>query len=140
MKIVVDTNIIFSGLMREDNHFANTIIKNEANHTFYVVYFTIVELFKHKERIVKFSKLSENEILEALYELLKHITIINDDIISVPSWKQSMQLVHDVDIKDVPNVALTIELEGKLWTGDIELKLGLRAKGFDNFFELSNKI
>ena len=67
--------------------------------------------------------------------LLKRIHIINDDIISNTSWKHAMQLVYDVDVKDVPNVALTIELEGKLWTNDVELKDGLRAKGFDDFFE-----
>ena len=135
MKIVVDTNIIFSALLKEDNKYVNSIIKNEDNHDFYLVYFTIVELFKHKERIKKYSKLSENDVLEVLYELLKHINIINDDIISVSSWKQAMNLVHDVDIKDLPNVALTIELEGKLWTNDNELKDGLRAKGFNDFID-----
>ena len=47
-----------------------------------------------------------------------------------------MHLVHDIDVKDVPNVALTIELDGKIWTGDIELIEGLKAKGFDDFFEI----
>jgi predicted nucleic acid-binding protein len=47
-----------------------------------------------------------------------------------------MQLTHDVDIKDVPNIALTIELEALLWTNDNELKKGLRAKGFDAFIDL----
>jgi predicted nucleic acid-binding protein len=136
MKIVVDTNIIFSALLKEDNRYARALIKNEDAHDFYVVYFTIVELFKHKERIKQFSKLSEEDILEALYELLKHINIINDNIISVPSWKAAMQLAHDVDIKDVPNVALTIELAAQLWTNDNELKRGLQAKGFDAFVNL----
>jgi predicted nucleic acid-binding protein len=136
MKVIVDTNIIFSALLREDNKYANTLIKNEDNHDFYSVYFTIVELFKHKEKIKKYSKLSNDDVLEVLYELLKHIHMVNDEIISIPVWKQAMQLVHDVDIKDVPSVALTIELEGKLWTNDAELKAGLRAKGFDEFFEI----
>jgi predicted nucleic acid-binding protein len=112
------------------------LIKNEDAHDFYAVYFTIVELFKHKERIKQFSKLSEEDILEALYELLKHIHIINDDLISIASWKTAMQLTHDVDIKDVPNVALTIELGAQLWTNDNELKKGLQAKGFSAFINL----
>ncbi len=136
MTVIVDTNIIFSALLREDNKYANALIKNEGRHDFYGVYFTIVELFKHKERIKKFSKLSDDDILEVLYELLKHINLINDHIISVSSWKQAMNLVYDIDIKDLPNVALTIELEGKLWTNDVELKEGLRAKGFDEFIDL----
>lgn len=136
MKVVVDTNIIFSALLKEENRYAHALIKNEAAHDFYAVYFTIVELYKHKEKIQKFSKLSEEDILEVLYELLKHIHIVNDDIISISSWKQAMQLTHDVDIKDVPNVALTIELNAQLWTNDNELKKGLRLKGFNEFIDL----
>ena len=136
MRVIVDTNIIFSALLREDNRYANALIKNDENHDFFAVYYTIVELFKHKERIIKYSNLSENDVLEVLYELLKHIQIINDEIISTAAWKQAMNLTHDVDVKDVPNVALTIELEGKLWTNDAELKDGLRKKGFDEFIEL----
>lgn len=136
MKVVVDTNIIFSALLREDNRYARAIIKNEGSHDFYGVYFTIVELFKHKERIKQYSNLSEEDILETLYELLKHIHMVNDEIISIPVWKEAMQLTHDIDIKDVPNIALTIELEAKLWTNDSILKKGLKAKGFDDFIDL----
>ena len=66
MKVIVDTNIIFSALLREDNRYARAIIKNEEAHDYYAVYFTIVELFKHKERIKEFSNLSEEDILEIL--------------------------------------------------------------------------
>jgi predicted nucleic acid-binding protein len=136
MRVVVDTNIIFSALLKEDNRYARALIKNEDAHDFYAVYFTIVELFKHKERIKQFSKLSEEDILEALYELLKHINIINDHFISVSSWKEAMQLAHDVDVKDVPNVALTIELNAQFWTNDNALKKGLQVKGFNHFIDL----
>jgi len=30
---------------------------------------------------------------------------------------------------------LTLHLDARLWTDDEELKTGLRAKGFDQFFE-----
>ena len=62
--------------------------------------------------------------------------MINDDIISISSWKAAMKLVYDIDMKDLPNIALTIELSAKLWTNDVELKTGLRAKGFDDFIDL----
>jgi len=135
MRVVVDTNIIFSALLREHNRYADALIKNEQGHEYFGVYFTIVELFKHKERIRQYSELSEEDTLEALYELLKQIHFLNDGIISAGSWKTAMQLVHDVDIKDVPNVALAIELNAKLWTGDEALKTSLRSKGFFDFLE-----
>ena len=46
-----------------------------------------------------------------------------------------MELVYDVDVKDVPIVALTIELEWKLWTNDNELKDGLKSKSFFEFIQ-----
>jgi predicted nucleic acid-binding protein len=35
--------------------------------------------------------------------------------------------------KDTPYVALTLHLDGRLWTEDEELKNALLAKGFDRF-------
>jgi hypothetical protein len=32
-------------------------------------------------------------------------------------------------------VALTLELDGLLWTGDKKLITGLRERGFDKFFD-----
>ncbi|WP_413176102.1 PIN domain-containing protein [Anabaena azotica] len=43
-----------------------------------------------------------------------------------------------MDESDTPHVALTLELEGLLWTGDKKLKEGLIRKGFDKFFELNS--
>ena len=40
-----------------------------------------------------------------------------------------------MDLKDTPFVALALHLDAHLWTDDKELKTGLRAKGFDRFFE-----
>ena len=138
MKIVIDTNIIFSALLKSDSRFAMSIIANPEENDYFTAYFTIVELFKHKERIKKFSKLTEDAILEIFYELLKHIQFVNDDSISITSWKEAMRLYHDVDIKDVPSIALTIELDGQLWTSDEELRKGLLAKGFHQFYKLPN--
>lgn len=88
MKIVVDTNIIFSALLREDNKYANALIKNIEGHNYFAVYFTF------------------DDILEGLYAILKQIHVINDELISVASWKEAVNLLHDIDIKDVPNFAL----------------------------------
>jgi predicted nucleic acid-binding protein len=45
-----------------------------------------------------------------------------------------VELCHGVDPDDAPPVALTLALDGLLWTGDKALQAGLRAKGFDRFF------
>lgn len=49
---------------------------------------------------------------------------------------EAYRLCRDVDEKDTPYVALSIHLDGQLWTDDMVLKTGLKRKGFSSFFEL----
>ena len=132
MKIVVDTNILFSALLRRPNPYAETILLGE--HSFYSPKFAFVELFKYKERIVKYAKLPENEVLELLYRLLKNIHMEEEDQISTDNLQRAYNLCEGIDLKDIPFVALTLDLDGKLWTKDDKLKKGIIKKGFNNFY------
>jgi len=98
--------------------------------------FSIVELFKHKDKLIKNSALEEDEILEILYYLLKKVEFYNEDSISDESLREAYALCSDIDEKDLLFVALTIELDGLLWTGDKELLKGLKRKGFEKVFIL----
>ena len=92
-------------------------------------------MFKHKERIARISELNEPELLECLHELLGGIHFVEEGGIPMGTWMEARRLCRDVDVKDTPFVALTLHLGGRLWTADEELRRGLRAKGFDRFFE-----
>ena len=48
---------------------------------------------------------------------------------------EAYRLCREVDEKDTAYVALALHLDGRLWTHDSELKIGLRARGFDRFYE-----
>ncbi len=50
-------------------------------------------------------------------------------------YLEAYRLCKDVDEKDVPFVALALELDCELWTADQPLKDGLITKGFNRFFE-----
>ena len=52
------------------------------------------------------------------------------------SLKKVFDLCRDIDEKNIPFVAVTIELDGLLWTGDKKLRNGLESKGFNSFFEI----
>jgi len=94
-----------------------------------------VELFKHKERLARAANLPEAELLEALYSLISRVEFVNEANIPVGTWVEAHRLCKGVDENDTPYVALTLHLEGRFWTEDDELKSGLRAKGFHQFFE-----
>jgi predicted nucleic acid-binding protein len=49
-------------------------------------------------------------------------------------WREAHRLCHDIDPTDTPHIALTLTLDGRLWTGDRRLMEGLKRKGFERFF------
>lgn len=131
--IIVDTNIVFSALVNKNSPIASFLL--EPQQTLLMPKFGFVELFKHKEKICKISKHSHDEILEVLYELIRHIDFFDENTISADALQKSWELVKDVDPKDMLFAALTIEMNGLLWTGDTKLRLSLQTKGFNSFFD-----
>ena len=97
--------------------------------------FVFAELFKHKERILAATNLSEAELIDALNSLFAHIEFIDESAIPIGDWLEARRLCSGIDEKDAPFVALAIYLNAHLWTGDGELKDGLRTKNFSRFFE-----
>jgi putative PIN family toxin of toxin-antitoxin system len=130
MKIVLDTNILISTLMSSDGIIGTFLLTQLREIEKFSCYYLYVEVFDKKEKIIKYSGLEEREILELLYLILKKIQFINEHQISAPSWRKAKELTEDIDVKDISFVALAIELEAKLFTGDKKLYKGLREKGY----------
>lgn len=131
--VIVDTNILFSALLKNRSRFAETLLATDND--FFVCEMVLVELFKHKEKIIKVSGLSEDEIIQLYQIYLKKIHLYKEDLISLENRQQAYQLCHDIDKNDSAHVALTLELKGLLWTGDKILKESLLQKGFKQFFD-----
>jgi predicted nucleic acid-binding protein len=131
-KIVVDANILFSALLRDNTAYSRVIL--DTTRTFYICEPTFIELFKHKERIVRYRKLEEEGVIRILYALLRHLHIYKETLIDAEIRRRAVVLCQDIDPMDTPQVALTLHLGGLLWTGDKRLQMGLTAKGFTAFF------
>ncbi|MDD2723047.1 MAG: PIN domain-containing protein [Methylovulum sp.] len=131
--VIVDTNILFSALLSNRSKFAETLLATE--NAFFVCEMVLVELFKHKEKIIKISGLSEDEIIQLYPIYLKKVHLYKEELISIENRHQAYQLCHDIDKHDSAHIALTLELKGLLWTGDKVLKEGLIKKGFTHFFD-----
>ena len=131
--VVVDANRIFSELIAA-NHLLRRTFTAEPDTEFVCPKYVVVELFKHKERIVAATGLNETTLLALLHTLIERIRFFDQDAISIGSWAEAWRLCRDVDENDVAYVALALELDGDLWTSDRELEAGLRRKGFTRFF------
>ena len=131
--VVIDANRIFSELIAA-NHRLRQVFVRHAGVEFVCPKYVLVELFKHKERIAAASGLDEPDLLALLHTILERIRFFDEDAISIGSWVEAWRLCRDVDENDVAYVALTLELNGDLWTSDRELESGLRRKGFTRFF------
>lgn len=130
--IIVDTNILFSAMRSASSPIREILQRPDLK--FYSPNFLVVEIFKHKEKILNKSKASEAEIYEFLNHLLRKIQFINEEHLSLANIIHAYKLCKDVDEKDSLFVALTLELDGELWTRDEALKTGLTKKGFTSFF------
>ena len=110
MNVVLDINILFSALLQNRSAFAEEIFLAEAD--FLCPHFTMVELFKHKERIVQLSNMTEPKVLELLYRLLEQIQFVNESQLELVHRQAAYDLCHDIDLKDVHFVALTLQTDG----------------------------
>ena len=73
--IVVDTNILFSLLLRSETALRKRFLADSAT-TFHCPRFVFVELFQHKERITQATELGEEDLLECLHELLARVHFV----------------------------------------------------------------
>jgi len=131
--VVIDTNILFSALLKRRSRFAQVILTSA--YRFYVNELVVTELFKHKEKIVRLSSLQDDEVIRLFYRLMRAVELFKEDLVSAENRKAAYALCHDIDELDTPHVAIALQLKALLWTGDTRLKEGLQKKGFDRFFE-----
>lgn len=131
MKIVIDTNIVFSALLNPYKSIGKILIGGFKNSTFYSVYKLEDELKKHKEKLKKFAGYTERDYDKLLRLSLQNVKFIDKNDISQKSIDFAFEKTKDIDIEDVLFVSLTHYLNAKLWTGDKKLINGLHAKGLD---------
>ncbi len=129
---VVDTNLIFSALIPKASRIREILF--QRNIAFYSPNFLISEIYKNKDKLIKYSKLDESEFYLYFNGVVERITFVPIDFIGIESKQKAYNLCKNIDITDTPFVALSIDLKIPIWTGDKKLKNRLRENGFNNFF------
>lgn len=132
MRIIVDTNIVFSAILNSSSKIGRILTQSKTHFQFYSCQYLKVEILRHQGKLLKLTKLSISELLEIENLVTGNIIFINEKLIPKELMLASEKLLVDIDPDDIPFIALAQNLDAKLWTGDKELINGLRAKRFIN--------
>jgi predicted nucleic acid-binding protein len=66
-----------------------------------------------------------------LYAILQQVRFENEALIEPQNWIEADRLTKGVDSFDISYVALTLQTDGWLWTGDKRLTAHLKSLGFE---------
>lgn len=132
MKIIVDANIVFSGILNSNGKIGDLLINSKKHFNFIAPEFLRYEIKDKYEKLLAISYLNDEQLMEAEYQVCKDITFISEEQIDHKFWNEAHDLVHDIDIKYIQYVAYAKQFRCKIWSGDKKLFKGLKAKGFFN--------
>lgn len=133
MKVVVDANIVFSGILNSNGKIGDLLINSQKYLDFIAPDFLRAEIYKHHPRLCKISGMTLEQVQDAEFQICKDITFISEEQIKLSTWLRAEKLVADIDPKDIHYVAYSKHFRCKIWSGDKELINGLAKKGFTNF-------
>jgi len=97
----------------------------------------LTEIEKHKTKLQTLTGLEPADLNEIIRSITCRIHLVNEEFISKANILAAETIVKDVDFNDLLFVGLTLELKGRLWTGDKKLIQGIVAKGFKNIITTS---
>jgi predicted nucleic acid-binding protein len=130
MKIIVDTNIVFSALLNSDSKIGRLLLDTRGKFHFYSCKYLQKEIIRHTDKIKQHSGLTDYELAELITLVESRIFFLDEELLPPNIIEQAKALVADVDFDDFAFVATAQHLDGWLWTGDKKLSLGLRQKGY----------
>jgi len=133
MKIVVDTNIIFSAMLNPSATIGQIIIYGQRHQQFEFFAPNLLkeEIKRHRNKIIEVSKSIEDTSFEDIRdEMFRCINFISEEQVPYEFWHDAIPLVRDTDMDDIAFVVLAEYLDAKLWTGDKKLMTGLEKHGF----------
>ena len=115
MKIVLDTNILISALIKDS---ITRKIIFESNSEFYYPETSLHELRKHKNLILQKSGMNEKELEELLDKIFSHIKIVSEENIK-KHIAEANKLIGEVDINDVVFLATALSVsDSVIWSDD----------------------
>jgi predicted nucleic acid-binding protein len=132
VKIIVDANIVFSGILNSNGKIGYLLINSGNKIDFIAPEFLRKEIYNHYPRLSKISGLTLDQIREAEYQICKDIHFISEEQIPHPVWMRANKLAVEIDPKDTHYIAFSKHFRCKIWSGDKQLRKGLANKKIKN--------
>lgn len=124
MKLAVDTNILVS-FFRQNPVRDFFINSNSLNLSLFTSEYTIEELKKNKQGILRYSELNSEGFNKRLSELLSLIRLIPDNDCKNFESEAKQLAPHD---KDIHVFALALKLNGAIWSNELAFKQQSKVK------------
>lgn len=131
MKIVVDSNIVFSAMLNTNGKLGQLLIDGSKYFDFYSIELLKDEIINHRYKIINILSIDELKFYQIFNFVTNKINFIDDIFLSEDEISIAELLVKDIDENDLLFVALNNFLNSYLWTGDKKLTLGLLHKGYN---------
>ncbi|RLJ02049.1 MAG: hypothetical protein DRP10_02395 [Candidatus Aenigmatarchaeota archaeon] len=126
MKLVVDSNVLFSFFKKESS--TRKIITLVELLELYTLKSRIDELIKHKEEICSKSKITEEEFFKSLTELEIFVRIIDDKLV-FKFGREAIKLAPHSE--DAPLFALSLFFNCPIWSNEVAFKRQSKVKVFN---------
>src|SRR3989344_3406312 len=104
MRLVIDTNKIISAIIKEG--FSREILVN-TRFDFLTPAYTLSEIIKYKNEIIKKSGLNENEFSNLLDYIFKFVRVINPQMYN-GYLRSAEKIIGRIHISDVPFIAAAL--------------------------------
>jgi predicted nucleic acid-binding protein len=133
MRIIVDTNIVFSAILNTNSLIARVILQPKSRLHFYSTDLLLIEIQEHKDKLKRLGGYTDSELNKTILLITSKIRFIDANLIPSYVLIHSQELLKDIDIDDTEFLALTDHIHGKVWSGDKVLQNGLIQKGWTKF-------
>jgi predicted nucleic acid-binding protein len=131
IKVIVDTNIVFSAILNSTGRIGKVLLNSRGVFHFVSCKYMLTEIDRHLLKLQNLTGLEQVELNEIIHSITGRINLISEEFISKTNLLKAETLTKDVDFNDLLFVGLTLELKGRLWTGDKKLIRGMVEKEFN---------
>jgi len=114
MKLVVDTNVLISALLK-DSLTRKLIIHIDAK--LYTLEFSREEIEKHKNELLKKGNFNEVEMKITLDKITSKMAILDDYLVR-SKIKEAREVMDSIDWKDTPFIAAALATGSDIWSDD----------------------